>query len=359
MINLLNDTNWKETHATCSVQHADDLKRDRETRQRIVHNTVPKKITRVSQLHQFTHADGRKNKRPATHPEETSPNSIGHGTQISTRTRTHNSFQSRANACRDLLQKSWTFAPASHHNSWTFVPDHPTISIWRFDHTFHPLTCLLATFPLLTNVEYSSYDAGTITPNWNVSCMDGIHNGIQHAPSAMRVHFSNFQLELVCTFSWPSTHCPVHHTSWDSSTVRISLVLSHLVYASACLPSLCSLYLLQSHTSRSIKSCSHKILEAVCFMRPTPRLWKNACAVLLPTLISISWCPIPTNINTSCNNSASLMPSDAAITSASQLLNATEAWPSLWACNLILSAMITAPLLLCRVTWSLAHSESV
>ena len=68
--------------------------------------TLFENITTLAQLHQFTRAEGKNNKRPATYPEETSHNSIGHDTQVSTRVRTHNSFQSRANACRDLLQKS-------------------------------------------------------------------------------------------------------------------------------------------------------------------------------------------------------------------------------------------------------------
>ena len=177
MINLLNDSYWKQTHATCTAQHADDWKRDRETRKRIDHNTVGKYHDACATTP--VHACWRKNnKRPATRPEETSHNSIGHSTQVSTRIRTHNSFQSRANACRDLLQKSWTFAHTPHYNSWMFVPDHPT--------------CLSTTFPLLTNAVYSSYDAETITPNWNVSYVTGIHNWIWHAPSAMRVHFQIF-----------------------------------------------------------------------------------------------------------------------------------------------------------------------
>ena len=65
--------------------------------------TLFEKITTLAQLHQFTRAEGKKNKIPVTRPEESSHNSIGHGTQVSTRIRTHNSFQSRVNACRDLL----------------------------------------------------------------------------------------------------------------------------------------------------------------------------------------------------------------------------------------------------------------
>ena len=42
MVNLLNDSYWKQTHATCTAQHTDDWQRDRETRQRIDHNTVRK-----------------------------------------------------------------------------------------------------------------------------------------------------------------------------------------------------------------------------------------------------------------------------------------------------------------------------
>ena len=61
--------------------------------------------------------------------------------------------------------------------------------IWRYDRTLHPLTCLLATFPLLTNAVYSSYDAGKTKPNRDLTCMAGIPNWSQHAPSAMRVHF--------------------------------------------------------------------------------------------------------------------------------------------------------------------------
>ena len=68
--------------------------------------TLFEHITTLAQLHQFTRAEGKNNKIPATRPEETSHNSIGHSTQVSTRIRTHNSFQSRASACRNLLQKS-------------------------------------------------------------------------------------------------------------------------------------------------------------------------------------------------------------------------------------------------------------
>ena len=69
--------------------------------------TLFENITTLSQLRQFTRAEGKKNNKiPATRPEETSHNSIGHSTQVSTRIRTHNSFQTRANTCRDLLQKS-------------------------------------------------------------------------------------------------------------------------------------------------------------------------------------------------------------------------------------------------------------
>ena len=59
---------------------------------------------------------------PITRPEETSHNSTSHSTQVSTRTRTHITFQTCFNHCRDL----------SHHNSWTFVPNHPTISFLTF-----------------------------------------------------------------------------------------------------------------------------------------------------------------------------------------------------------------------------------
>ena len=60
--------------------------------------TLFKNITTLAQLHQYKRAE-KKNKRPATRPEETSHNSIGHSTQFSTRIRTHNSFQSRVTAC--------------------------------------------------------------------------------------------------------------------------------------------------------------------------------------------------------------------------------------------------------------------
>ena len=48
-----------------------------------------------------------------------------------------------------------------------------------FHQQYAPLTafqtCLLATLPFLTNAVYSSYDAGTIKPSENVTCMAGIH----------------------------------------------------------------------------------------------------------------------------------------------------------------------------------------
>ena len=65
--------------------------------------TLFKNITTLAQLHQFTRAEGKNNKISITRPEETSHNSIGHSTEVSTRIRTHNSFQFRVNACRDLL----------------------------------------------------------------------------------------------------------------------------------------------------------------------------------------------------------------------------------------------------------------
>ena len=68
--------------------------------------TLFENFTTLAQLHQFTHAERKTTKIPVTRPEETSHNSIGHGTQVSTRIHTHNSFQFRVNACRDLLQKS-------------------------------------------------------------------------------------------------------------------------------------------------------------------------------------------------------------------------------------------------------------
>ena len=68
--------------------------------------TLFENITTLAQLHQFKRAEEKNNKIPITRPEETSHNSIGHGTQVSTRIRTHNSFQTCSNTCRDLLQKS-------------------------------------------------------------------------------------------------------------------------------------------------------------------------------------------------------------------------------------------------------------
>ena len=117
---------------------------------------------------------------------------MGHGTQVSTRIRTHNSSQSGANACQDLSER----VERSHMLRITILGHLYQITrqfqIWRFVHTLHPLTCLRAMFSLLTNVVYSSYDAGTITPNWNVSCLTGTHNWSWHAPSAMPVHFQMF-----------------------------------------------------------------------------------------------------------------------------------------------------------------------
>ena len=47
--------------------------------------TLFENITPLAQLHQFTRAEEKNNnKRPATYPEETSHNSTGHGTQVST-----------------------------------------------------------------------------------------------------------------------------------------------------------------------------------------------------------------------------------------------------------------------------------
>ena len=41
-------------------------------------------ITTLAQLHQFTRVEAKNNKGPATYPEETSHNSIGHGIQVAT-----------------------------------------------------------------------------------------------------------------------------------------------------------------------------------------------------------------------------------------------------------------------------------
>ena len=68
--------------------------------------TLFENVTTLARLHQFTRAEGKTTKDRPSVQEETSHKSIGHSTQVSTRIRTHNSFQSRANACRDLLLKS-------------------------------------------------------------------------------------------------------------------------------------------------------------------------------------------------------------------------------------------------------------
>ena len=97
----------------------------------IGHNTV-RKISR--RLRNYTSSrvlkEKKNNKGQATYPEETSHNSIGHGIQVSTSNTPLTAFQ----------------------------------------------TCLLATLPLLTNAVYSSYDAGTIKPSRDVTCMAGIQN---------------------------------------------------------------------------------------------------------------------------------------------------------------------------------------
>ena len=86
--------------------------------------TLFENITTLAQLHQYKRAEEKNNKKllnasscnnndwvsvtrlPISRPEETSHNSIGHGTQVSTRIRTHITFQTCSNHCRDLLQKS-------------------------------------------------------------------------------------------------------------------------------------------------------------------------------------------------------------------------------------------------------------
>ena len=86
--------------------------------------TLFENITTLAQLHQYKRAEEKTTKNyslhhrvnnndwvsatrlPITRPEETSHNSIGHDTQVPTRIRTHNSFQTCSNHCRDLLQKS-------------------------------------------------------------------------------------------------------------------------------------------------------------------------------------------------------------------------------------------------------------
>ena len=71
--------------------------------------TLFENITTLAQLHQFKRAEENKKiliasscnnndwvsvtRLPITRPEETSHNSIGHGTQVSTRIRTHITFQ--------------------------------------------------------------------------------------------------------------------------------------------------------------------------------------------------------------------------------------------------------------------------
>ena len=42
--------------------------------------TLSENITTLAQLHWFTRAEGKNKKQPVTYPEETSHNSLGHGT---------------------------------------------------------------------------------------------------------------------------------------------------------------------------------------------------------------------------------------------------------------------------------------
>ena len=129
MIKLLNDSYWKQTHATCTAQHTDDWKRDRETWQRIHLNIVRKYHDAYATI--SVHACRRKNnKGQATYPEETSHNSTGYGIQVST-SNTHPWLLSR----RVCLQR---------YHSWPMLCAHRTtqkqsnrIETWRawLEHT--------------------------------------------------------------------------------------------------------------------------------------------------------------------------------------------------------------------------------
>ena len=96
--------------------------------------TLFENITTLAQLHQFTRAEGKTTKIPlVTRPEETSHNSIGHGTQVSTRIRTHNSFQSCVqHLSRSVVEELNVRSCFASQFLDTFVPDHPTISNLTF-----------------------------------------------------------------------------------------------------------------------------------------------------------------------------------------------------------------------------------
>ena len=159
MINLLNDSYWKQTHATCTAQHADDWKCDRETGQRIDHNIVRKYHDASATTP--VHARRRKiNKGQATYPEETSHNSIGHGIQVTT-----------INTHLWLLSRRFCL----HHHSWPMLCTHRTtqeqsnrIDTWRawleytIEFNTHPHPCEY-TFEFSTGIGLyclSSYALG-------------------------------------------------------------------------------------------------------------------------------------------------------------------------------------------------------
>ena len=181
-------------------------------------------------------------------PEETSHNSIGHGTQVSTRIRTHNSFHSRTNVCRDLLQ---TFAHASHHNSWTFVADHPTISNLTFrshspsvDVFAYDVSTLDQCCVLIVRRRNSHNKLKRVVDGWNTQL-----NSTRPLSHASTLHIFNWNLfvpprchQLFFSFTTPPE---THQRQKSLKFLRTWCVRQHVC------PVLCSRYLLQSRTSRS------------------------------------------------------------------------------------------------------------
>ena len=354
MINLLNDSYWKQTHATCIAQHADDWKRDRETRQRIDHNTVYHDAWTTTPVHACWKTT--KDWPPVQKKR--------HITQLVTvpsfppkyaPTTPSNLVQTLVEICYRRVERSPTLRITILGRLYQITRQ---FQIWRFDRTHHPLTCLLATFPLLTNAVYSSYYAETITPDWNVSCVAGIHNWIWHVPSVMRVNFQIFNWnwfvpsrdhQLFFLFTTP----PENH-----QRSKISQVPSHSVYASTCLPSF--VFSLSSSISHLPQQSSLEITR-----------FSNLCASCVQHLVCermhvLHFCPLWFQFRCVPNQQTSILLATTMSpwclpTLPSPLLGNCSVPQSVPDCGhaISFSAMITAPLVLFRVTWSLVQSESV
>ena len=128
--------------------------------------TLFENITTLAQLHQFTRAEGKKQQN-TDHPSRRNVTELNRSRYPGFHQNTHPqllpvSCQRLSRSAVEELNVHSCFA-SQFLDVCTRSPDNfkSDVSIALF----HPLTCLLATFPHLTNDVYSSYDVGTITPN--------------------------------------------------------------------------------------------------------------------------------------------------------------------------------------------------